>query len=277
MNSSDKSDTTGTTLKARLQLNSAKTAQGSPPAEDTRKGVQSIDKAFSLLRLFEASPNPMAINALAEASGMTAPQVHHYLVSLVRSGVVRQTRNGSYELGTYAIQLGLTALSRIEPVEQATNAARTLRDETGEAVFIALWGSHGPTIIRYFEGFQPVTVEVRTGNVLPVETSATGQVFMAWGSKAVIEQHVDMNRDTRRQIEQTRESGLGRVDGSLLPRVAALSAPVFDYENRLAFALTVLGWTGELDISPDGPLAERLSRAAADLSSDLGYRNGQDI
>jgi len=238
-------------------------------AED-RKGVQSIDRAFAILRVFEASPRPLGVSSLAEAVGMTASQAHHYLVSLVRAGVVRRNSGGTYELGTYALQLGLTALGRIEPVERASDTARRLRDETGEAVFIALWGSHGPTIIRYLEGFQPVTVEARAGFVMPLETSATGHVFLTWAHKSVLPAHTidDHAVDTIRNC--TRARGLGRVDGELLPRIAAMSAPVFDHDGRLVFALTVLGWSGDLDISDEGATARALKAHARELSRALG-------
>ncbi|MEM8812818.1 MAG: IclR family transcriptional regulator [Pseudomonadota bacterium] len=246
-----------------------------PDPIDTRKGVQSVDHAFSILRVIEAAERPLGVKEIADRAGMPPSKVHHYLVSLVRSGVLRQTGNGAYELGAFALHLGMAALRRLDPIARASDAAEALRDRTGEAVFIAVWGSVGPTIVRYFEGFRPVTVEVRAGLVLPVLTSATGRVFLTWGSPGQVEAVAGLEKkpsataiDTIR--EETRTHGVGQVAGDLLPRIASLSAPVFDRDNRLALAMTALGWIDTFDRDPKGPFAEALRAACRELSEALG-------
>ena len=244
--------------------------------QDTRKGVQSVELAFSILRVMEAAERALAVKEIAGRLDMPASKVHHYLVSLVRSGVLCQNSAGTYDLGPFALHLGLSALRRLDPIERGNAAAEALRDETGEAVFIAVWGSHGPTIVRYFEGFRPVTVEIRAGLVLPVLSSATGRVFLAWGHEnqltPVLEREQRAAKSTVKKIRATTKAdGIGRVEGDLLPRIAALSAPVFDRDKRLALSLTSLGWIGKFDVSPDGPVAQALLEAARQLSSELGY------
>lgn len=240
---------------------------------DNRKGVQSVDRAFEVLRAFEQSERPLGVKDIASLAGMTASQAHHYLVSMTRAGAIAQRPDGLYELGVFTLQLGLAALRRLDPVECTVQAARALRDATGEATFVALWGSHGATIIRYFEGFKPVTVETRAGTVLPLLGTATGRVFLTWLNEGLT---ADLLPDTGdydvEQIKtQTRESGLGHIHGDLLPRIAALSAPVFDRDGDLAFSLSTLGWIGDFDDSLDGPLARKLRSAGREVSAALGY------
>ena len=252
------------------------TSAENEPGADRRKGVQSVDHAFSILRVMEAAERPLAVREIAERLAMPASKVHHYLVSLVRSGALRQTANGAYDLGNFALHLGLSALRRLDPVERGNAAAESLRNETGEAVFVAVWGSHGPTIIRYFEGFLPVTVEIRAGLVLPLLSSATGRVFLTWGHDSQIgpvlarEQQLP-DYDAQKIRRDTESAGLGRVEGDLLPRIASISAPVFDRDGRLAFAITALGWLEDFDTRPDGAIARTLIAAAGRLSGELGY------
>jgi DNA-binding IclR family transcriptional regulator len=47
-------------------------------------------------------------------------------------------------------------------------------------VFLAIWGNHGPTIVRWEESSEPVTLNVRVGSVMPLVTSATGRAFAAF-------------------------------------------------------------------------------------------------
>jgi len=271
----------GTTSPKR---GSTRLGQGSvddrEPQTDQRKGVQSVELAFTILRVLEAADRPLALKDLADRLSMSTSKVHHYLVSLVRSGVLRQRVEGTYDLGPFALQLGLSALKRIDSVERGIEVARALRDETGDAVFVTVWGSHGPTIIRYFEGEQLLSVEVRAGLVLPLVTSATGRVFLTWGNAASIEPILDKEPLAPKLlldevIEETLANRLGRVEGAIMPGTAALSAPVFDRDGRLVLALTCLGWLGEIDLSADGEVATTLKRHASALSSALGYSGRQ--
>ena len=52
--------------------------------------------------------------------------------------------------------------------------------DVGEAVFLSVWGEHGPTIVRWEEISRAIAVNVRVGSTMPLLRSATGQVFGAF-------------------------------------------------------------------------------------------------
>ncbi|MEL6793332.1 MAG: IclR family transcriptional regulator [Pseudomonadota bacterium] len=255
-----------------MRLQSAARSAHAEPSIDERKGVQSVDRAFEILAVLEAATAPMGVAEIASTLDSSPSKIHHYLVSLIRCGVLRQTARGKYDLGPGALSLGLSALSRLDTVERTSEAAEALRDQLGEAVFVAVWGNRGPTIIRYFEGFRPLTVEARAGLVLPVLTSATGRVFLAWGNAAQVEPlaESEASSDIERTRAATLEAGLGFVDGDLLPRIASLAGPVFSYNSDLSLAITVLGWSGDFDHDPSGPVGTALRKTCEGLSVEFG-------
>jgi hypothetical protein len=62
---------------------------------------------------------------LAAAAGMSAAKAHRYLVSFQRLGLVTQDpRSTRYDLGPAALQLGLAALARLDPVRWRASACR---------------------------------------------------------------------------------------------------------------------------------------------------------
>ena len=259
-------------LKPLVRLgNSAPLATPDVPQGD-RKGVQSVERAFDILRIVEAAGRPAGVTEIAEALESSHSKIHHYLVSLVRCGALRQTGRGAYDLGPISLGLGLSALSRLDTIERTCDAAEAFRDQVGEAVFVAVWGNRGPTIVRYFEGTRPLTVEARAGLVLPILTSATGRVFLAWGKENQVAPLVAEEGGARAEAirQDTVASGLGRVDGDLLPRIASLSAPVFAYGTDLSLAMTVLGWSSDFDQSVSGPVAMALKETCTALSAEFG-------
>lgn len=259
-------------LAARMHLLMPET-QPDVAASD-RKGVQSVEQAFSLLSIVESSAGSVSVTDIAQALGSSPSKVHHYIVSLVRCGALRQTGRGTYDLGTTCLGLGLSALSRLDTVGRTCEEAESLRDTIGESVFVSVWGNRGPTTIRYFEGLHVLSVEARAGLVLPLLTSATGHVFLTWKTPSSVAPIIEQERGTEAKVnalrERTQSAGLGRVDGDLLPRIAALSAPVFTHNEGLSHAVTVLGWSSDCDYSKDGKIAQALRKLSVRLSREFG-------
>ena len=146
--------------------------------EDTtrqQQGIQSIEIGAQLLSALAANGRSMKLSELALKAGMPPAKAHRYLVSFIRMGLIEQDANsGRYDLGTFALQLGLASLSRIDVVRLADPFLQDLCDEIGETVALSVWGSHGPTCVRLIESGEPITVTLRIGVVLPLTTSATG-------------------------------------------------------------------------------------------------------
>lgn len=263
-----------------------KTKRGMPPdalvESDGRKGVQSVDTAFSILRALEHADRPLSLGDLSALVGQSRSKVHHYLVSLMRNQVVTQNAAGHYDLGAFSFQLGLSALNRLDIIEEASKVAIAFRDQTSEAAFISVWGNRGPTIIRYIEGINAVTVEVRAGLVMPLLTSATGQIFVSWLQEAKWTEIAraelpnktiaDFSKQIAAIQSKVRNERISRTNGGVLPRIAALSVPVFGHDGTLVLALTTLGWRGELSLSSTATTARRLMAAGEALSKRLGYR-----
>src|SRR5690349_12895735 len=113
-------------------------------------GVQSVEVAMHLLATLAELGGEKGLNALAAAAGMPPAKAHRYLVSLTRAGFVEQDpATGRYALGGQAVWVGLVALGRGDIVQAASAAIAALRDEIDETVLLAVWGTHGPTIVRW--------------------------------------------------------------------------------------------------------------------------------
>jgi DNA-binding IclR family transcriptional regulator len=252
-----------------------------------QRGIQSVEIGLLVAKRLAESRGSLQLKELAARCGFSASKTHRYLVSLVRAGVVRQV-DGRYDLGPTALELGLAALARIDVVRTASVALETVRDRTGETTFLAIWGHNGPTIVRWEESGQPVTVNVRVGSIMPLLTSATGRLFAAFlppeQTKAMLQKEIqNLNKrkgatharrvlnDFQRLQIKIRATGLSPADGTQLSSVSALSAPIFDVEGRLVAVITSLGSRGDFDCSFEGTPAKTLLAVTREISATLGY------
>ena len=116
------------------------------------RGIQSIEVGGELLRALARSGEPMMLRDLAREAGMAPAKAHPYLVSFSRIGLIEQDEtNGRYEIGALALELGLISLRRLSAVRIAAPRIAALASEIDHAVSLAVWGTHGPTVVRLEE------------------------------------------------------------------------------------------------------------------------------
>ena len=252
-----------------------------------RRGIQSIEIGSELLAALAQNVAPMALKDLAKAAGMTAGKAHPYLVSFVKVGFVTQDASGRYQLGPFALQLGLTRLQRMDVVKEASPLMEALAAETGQSVALAVWGNLGPTIVRLEEPVHPLHVNLRIGTVMSMAHTATGRLFASYLPPKVVEKLIleDVARQsgrtggpmemTRAQVEdaimETRKHGLSRTIGQPIPCINAFCAPVFDSGGHLVLGITAMGPEATFDSSWKGSVAKPLRACAAEISQRLGF------
>ncbi|AFJ87033.1 Transcriptional regulator, IclR family [Burkholderia sp. KJ006] len=256
--------------------------------EKLRSGIQSIEVGFRLLDVLTREPRAMMLRDLAQRAGMSPAKAHRYLVSFSRLGVVSQDPvSGRYELGGFALQMGLARLARVDGVKLARIALTELRDRVDQTVGIAVWGNQGPTIVHWMESSHPAKASLKLGDVMPLLGSATGLLFAAYlprsKTAAMIEREL---ADTRRSphhggprtlaevdavLADVRAHRAARVEGMLLPTIHAFCMPVFDAVGELALAVVALGQEGSFDIAWGGEIDTALRACAQKLSYELGY------
>ncbi|CAG9181956.1 IclR family transcriptional regulator [Cupriavidus respiraculi] len=265
-----------------------------PDDDDSRlrSGIQSIEVGFKLLQALAASPRAMMLRDLAAAADMNPAKAHRYLVSFQRLGVVAQDPvGGRYDLGPFALQLGLAGLNRLDPVKKARPILSQLRDEIDQTAGIAVWGNHGPTIVHWEESSHPVTVSLRLGDVMPMLNSATGRLFGAYLPRRQTLPLIERELRERQQDEvpdlprtladydavcaDVRAHGAARIRGGVLPGINAISMPVFDANGHVAMALIVLGAQSVFDAEWGGAVDRRVRAIAQQISTELGYLGGQ--
>ena len=252
-------------------------------------GVQSLEIGINILRAIAQGHRSMMLKEIALSAEMPASKVHRYMVSLVRSGLVYQDPMTSrYDLGPFALTLGLVAVDRLDRIGLGLSAIAELRDEINETTALAVWSDNGAVIVRSERARRPITVNVVTGTALNTLTSASGRVFAAWLPQATVypliakellapnlPPEVQTASDVEVVLETARQSGVAAVaDYHLVPGVAAVAAPVFNAQGEITLSLLAIGVKEMIDLSLTGPVVTALKRSAQQLSLRLGYAGG---
>lgn len=253
--------------------------------KEGKHGVQSLEVGASVLKAVVRGQRAMMLKDIAAAADMPASKAHRYLVSLIRAGLIEQDpMSARYSLGPFALDIGLVAIDRLDRVRMGLEVISDLRDIVNETTALAVWGDHGPVIVRWERPQRPITVNVVTGTSLPLLNSACGQVFAAWLPKSQTEAQIAKELKfkpnlsgltTRAEVDamlaKVRADGIAPVSKHYMFKgVEAVAAPVFNFKNQLSMSLVVVGVEGMFDMTESGQVVQELKKAADALSWRLG-------
>jgi DNA-binding IclR family transcriptional regulator len=247
-------------------------------AAKEQRYIQSIEVGFQLIDVLRNSPRKLPLKEIAEQAGMTPTKAHLYLAAFARIGFVSQDPSTSrYGLGVEAVHIGLAAISQLDIVSASTAVMDDLFSKFDASVCLTIWGDIGPTIIRKLDPKQAMPNTLRIGSTLPLLWSSTGNVFLAFGSDGPMQQMLNREIAGRRdfkeradQIVQTaRRQGFAWSESQMNQGFSAVSAPIFDHDDRLVGALTFVGLAPRIDHTPNGAMVRKLIDGAQQISRGM--------
>lgn len=236
-----------------------------------------MDTAVAILRILDFATGPLSLSQIARAAGFLSSKTHHYLVSLMRTGLAKQDPiTGLYSLGEYALRLGRAAHKRGTLAAHVGEVMQELSRTTRQTAVFTQWSSQGPVVMHVTNGRRTLTLTAHIGAVMPLSNSATGDIYLAWlPDRALARAGRDGLLDSLpgRQLEavqaRVRRDGASYSQGRRNAAIAGVAVPVFEANGALAGALTAVGLRGELDDVPESTVDRAVREAAARLSDGM--------
>ncbi|MFC8448113.1 IclR family transcriptional regulator [Kitasatospora sp. NPDC057223] len=255
---------------------------GGAPA---RQGIQSVELAMTVLRALEEGRGPMSLTQTAAAAGMQPSKVHRYLVSLTRVGLVAQSPStGHYDMGPAMRRLGVESLRRMDEVALVSEHLPGLRDRTSHAVNLAVWGDHGPVVVRWEYGAHALPITVRVGATMPLLNSAMGGVFLAHLPEQLTvpvlrgqseSEAGALDPFVRDRVDRIKEevlnTGVATTVGGVIPGVTSLAAPVFTAGESFPLVVTLVMPARGLTEQDVTRLSAELLSSTRAMSEMLGH------
>lgn len=262
--------------------------QATQPSEEARtgstRGVQSVEIGGRVLMAIAAANGPSKLRDIAGAAMLPAAQAHAYLVSLRNVGIVEQTPAGLYELGPFALEIGLIRLRASDPYEQIWEALPAWSEKLNLAMTMSVWGTYGPTVIRVFDTPYQIYTRLRPGAHFQLLNTATGRLFAAFMQPTLVEPvltaefkeasknngHPGGLKAYRAALAQVRAEGCATTIGNPIPGIGAISVPIFDLNDRMIAAVTAIGPEELIDDKIGSSQREALLALGRGMSVQLG-------
>jgi DNA-binding IclR family transcriptional regulator len=257
------------------------------PAREAFAGIAAVTHAVSLLKALPPDGTAVGVNELARRVCLHKSTVSRLVATLDRHELVqRDAENGRVSLGMGLVALVAPLLGNLDVVKAAKPILKTMAEETGETVSLALWGGQEAVIVEQTLGARSVVHYAWPGKTVPAHATAAGKIFLAFLPPDAAERvpQGDLRRCTPRTItdpaalaldlERARRRGFAVNDEENELESCGVAAPVRNHRGELSAALTVAIPKHRFDPSQQETMARAVLRGAERLSRRLGWSAG---
>lgn len=238
------------------------------------KRNQSVIKALEILSAFREHGD-LRVVQIAFLTGLPKATALRLIYTLEEQGFLTKTEDGlRYHLGTRILELAGSFLQHWDVTRLALDEMRLLRDECGETVSLYVLDGAERVCAQRLESLQSIRRSVPIGARFPLHAGASAKVLLAFlpqdqGEALLASLPVPPGFNLsafRRQLTRCREQGYATSREEREVGAAAVGAPVFYGQGRLAAALTVSGPANRLDADRMLAVVPNLKAAARRLS-----------
>jgi DNA-binding IclR family transcriptional regulator len=248
-------------------------------------GIQSVERALSVLKLFGESEPELGVSELARRLNLHKSTVSRLLSTLEAGGFVQQDkRNGRYRLGLQLATLAGLALTQYELRDVARPFLSELAGQSGETTTLSVLDGTEAVNIDQVLAPQPVKHLGWIGRRLPLYCTAAGKPLLASFTGPGLERYLErpLPRYTartttnaslvRREMERIRAQGFALAQEEFEAELCAVGAAVRDFRGDAVASITISGPSYRLSTERLLSLSDPVRLVAARISAQLGHR-----
>lgn len=247
-------------------------------------GVQSVDRALSIIETLAEDDEGYRLSDLAIRTGLSTSTVHRLLGTLENRRFVQFDRTQSkWHVGSRCFTVGATFARRRNFAAQAIPYLRKLRDLTRETANLAVVDDEFIVVLTRMESREIMRSLTRLGGRVAMVASGVGKAVLATYSNedvSAIIHHHGMPRLTEKSIvrpgelfkelEKIRRQGYAVDDEEACMGLRCVAAVVFNDCAEPLAAISVSGMAGRLTDERLPQLGQTVRDVAAELTAALG-------
>jgi DNA-binding IclR family transcriptional regulator len=241
--------------------------------ESTSQTIATVERAADVLLLFAKANHPhLGVTDIAEELSLSKAAVHRILASLRSRGfidLIEESRR--YQLGSAALSLGISYLSRIDVRQIAAPELQQLSLASSETATLS---------IR--TGEREIVMSVPIGVPYPLHAGGSSKAFLAFLTPdeqakylatqmgQVTDKTITDSAQLRDELAAIKSRGYASSFGERQAGAASIAAPIFDHAGAPAAVISLCGPADRFknEIDDCVPL---LLAATARVSRRLGF------
>jgi IclR family transcriptional regulator, KDG regulon repressor len=261
------------------------TPDDSTKDKDSGSGrLSSVTSALHVLKVFSEDEPEIGISALAKRLGLAKSTVHRLAVTLASEGFLEQNPdNGRYRLGLSLFTLGTLVRRRMDVSTQGLPLLGQLRDQTQEAVHLAILDQTSIMYLYNLESSQAIGIRSYLGARKPAFCTSEGKVMLAFSAPEIVAKVIKegltartpkTNTDPKalvQALEEARQGGYALDDEESEIGMRGIAAPIRDISGRVIAAVGLAGPIQRVTKKELRGYVPQVVSTADAISARLGY------
>jgi IclR family transcriptional regulator, KDG regulon repressor len=247
-------------------------------------GIQSVDRAVSILSLFTHSTPRLGITEMSSALRLRKPTVQGLVRTLMKRGLLQQDpQSRKYGLGLKIYELGIVLAGSLEINQKGAGPAYQLARRTGFVAKIAIWDTDSALFTVNIEPRSHLFFIHNIGPRVAAYCSGVGKVLLAYLEPGELEGYLDRvklepftvktitdREQFRGEMKETRSRGYSMDREENVLGLACIGVPIFGLGGRIEAAMSLSGGAQDIYEGTEGLLKE-LRRTSTEISRSMGY------
>ncbi len=248
-------------------------------------GTQAVIRALSLLKAFDDARPAWGLTELSEAVGLNKTTTFRLLTALESEGMVaRNPQTDTYQLGTAVITLGGYALRTNDLRTICQPELKALAAAAQETAALELLTGAETLILDEIMGDRVMSGGQAIGTRWAAHTTSTGKAMLSHLSPAELREilpaplpaatpHTITEWDALiADLKNTQERGYAVANQELEVGLAAVGAPLFNYDGEVVAAISLAGPNSRVTPDRIPQLGQLVCEAARRISIRLGWQ-----
>ena len=254
-------------------------------AGTTPRVINSLQRAFNILDLFDEQTAELGITEIAETLGLHKSTAAGLVYTLEYNGYLGQdSENRKYGLGFKLVERASTLLDQIDVRRVAFPFLQELRDWSGESVNLAVQDGGQIVYVERLTSTQSLGMRAKVGYRAPMHCTALGKAILSglsqdkavelvaqYGLPAATALSITDPAQFLQEIDRSRQLGFAVDNEENEIGVRCVAAPIFDHTDRPVAAVSVSSPVLRFPLSEVLSYGQKVVEAANAISTRLGH------
>jgi len=252
-------------------------------AKDQDRGVvRSVERALSLLKLFDFDHKTLSLNELMAGSGLPKTTVVRLIASLETEGfLIKSPSSAGYKLGMTLFRLGNIVGADMELSVVSMPVLQELAQKTHETVEVNIFQEDARVCIAKIESDQALRHVVPVGRMLPLHRGASGKMLLAYQDETTRKRILATNaeslgktlQEAEDELAQIRKQGYSVSQNDRVQGSSAVSAPIFDRSGKVIAGFTISGASVRFTPEKIKDIVALTREGAGRISQEMGFES----
>ncbi|MFC5591965.1 IclR family transcriptional regulator [Sporosarcina soli] len=244
---------------------------------------KTVVRSLDILNLF-IDHEELTFQEIIDLSGIPKTSVYRMLMTIEDMGFVEKGADSKYRLGLLFLKFGDLVSRRLDIRQVAYPIMKDLHNDVEEAVNLIIQQGDEAIYIEKIDTYQKVRLYTAIGRRSPLYAGACSRVILSYLPDNEIAKYVASTElkpfaqgtitekdHLMETIHQARENGYTVSHSELENHTSSIAAPIFDHQGYVIAGISIAGIEANYQNERISYLADKVMRAAQEISKRLGY------